>query len=238
VSLATTGDLVASAASAGSAVLAFNVITIEHAEGVADGVERAGIAAVLQISENTVRFHGGRIAPLLSACGQIAIHSSAPLAIHLDHFQDVTLVDEAIETAAELGATSIMVDAAHLPYRDNVDRTRTFAKRAHAAGLWVDAEIGGKGGQKKDAHALGARTDPDEAAAFAEETGVDGLAVAVGSSHAMTTRDAHLDLDVITRLAASVANRSFLSANAETTDPCKYLAAGRPAAPLPQRVAR
>jgi len=287
VSLATTGDLVASAASAGSAVLAFNVITIEHAEGVADGVERAGVAAVLQISENTVRFHGGRIAP-------IAIHSSASLAIHLDHFQDVTLVDEAIESAAELGATSIMVDAAHLPYRDNVDRTRTFTKRAHAAGLWVEAElgeIGGKAGQKKDAHALGARTDPDEAAAFAEETGVDGLAVAVGSSHAMTTRDAHLDLELITRLAASVAIplvlhgssgvpddqlrqavdagirklnvgtalnvaytaaiRNFLSANAEATDPRRYLAAGRQAigdtvadlclavaAPLPERVAR
>jgi fructose-bisphosphate aldolase class II len=162
----------------------------------------------LVASAASVRFHGGRIAPLLSACGQIAIHSSASLAIHLDHFQDVTLVDEAIETAAELGATSIMVDAAHLPHRDNVDRTRTFARRAHAAGLWVEAElgeIGGKAGQKKDAHALGARTDPDEAAAFAEETGVDGLAVAVGSSHAMTTRDAHLDLELITRLAASVA---------------------------------
>jgi fructose-bisphosphate aldolase class II len=169
VSLATTGDLVASAASAGSAVLAFNVITIEHAEGVADGVELAGVAAVLQISENTVRFHGGR------------------------------------------GATSIMVDAAHLPYRDNVDRTRTFAKRAHAAGLWVEAElgeIGGKAGQKKDAHALGARTDPDEAEACAEETGVDGLAVAVGNSHAMTTRDAHLDLELCRAVAAPLPERA------------------------------
>jgi fructose-bisphosphate aldolase, class II len=207
VSLATTGDLVASAASAGSAVLAFNVITIEHAEGVADGVERAGVAAVLQISENTVRFHGDRIAPLLTACAQIATHSSAPLAIHLDHLQDVTLLNEAIKTAADFGGTSIMVDAAHLPYRDNVEATRTFTKRAHAAGLWVEAElgeIGGKAGQMEDAHAPGARTDPDEAAAFAEETAVDGLAVAVGSSHAMTTRDARLDLELIDRLASSV----------------------------------
>ena len=92
------------------------------------GITRREIGQRLSISENTVRFHGGRIAPLLTACAQIATHSSAPLAIHLDHFQDVTLVDEAIETVAELGGTSIMVDAAHLPYRDNVDRTRTFAK--------------------------------------------------------------------------------------------------------------
>jgi fructose-bisphosphate aldolase class II len=60
VTLAATADLVASAASTGTAVLAFNVITIEHAEGVADGAERAGAATILQISENTVRFHGGR----------------------------------------------------------------------------------------------------------------------------------------------------------------------------------
>jgi fructose-bisphosphate aldolase class II len=208
MTLAATADLVASAAETGIAVVAFNVITLEHAEGIADGAERAGVAAVLQISENTIRFHGGRIAPLLAACAQIATHSSAPLSIHLDHFQDVALIDAAIETAAALGATSIMVDAAHLPYRDNVDRTRTFTERAHAAGLWVEAElgeVGGKDGQRKDAHAPGARTDPDEAAAFTAQTAVDGLAVAVGSSHAMTTRDATLDIELIEKLTASVA---------------------------------
>jgi fructose-bisphosphate aldolase class II len=208
VTLASTADLVASAAETDTAVLAFNVITLEHAEGIADGVERAGVTAVLQLSENTVGFHGGRIAPLLGACAQIATHSSAPLSIHLDHFQDVTLINEAIETAAELGASSIMIDAAHLPYRDNVQHTRTCTERAHAAGLWVEAEIGevgGKDGQRKDAHAPGARTDPDEAAAFADETAVDGLAVAVGSSHAMTTRDATLDIELIEKLTVAVA---------------------------------
>jgi fructose-bisphosphate aldolase class II len=207
VTLTATADLVASAAGTGTAVLAFNVITLEHAEAIADGTERAEADAVMQLSENTIRFHGGRIAPLLAACAQIATQSSAALSIHLDHFKDVALIDEAIETAAALGATSIMVDAAHLPYRDNVDRTRAFTARAHAAGLWVEAElgeVGGKDGRRKDAHAPGARTDPDEAAAFTAETEVDGLAVAVGSSHAMTTRDARLDIELIEKLAASV----------------------------------
>ena len=204
MTLATTADLVASAAAEDTAVLAFNVITIEHAEGIADGVERAGVAALMQVSENTVRFHGGRIAPLVSACAHIAARSSASLAVHLDHFQDVTLITEAVDTAAELGVTSIMIDAAHLSYRDNVDRTRSLVRNAHEAGLWVEAELGEIGG-KGDAHVLGARTDPDEAAAFAEETGVDGLAVAVGSSHAMTTRDARLDVELIHELAARVA---------------------------------
>jgi fructose-bisphosphate aldolase, class II len=207
VTLVATADLVTTAAETDTAVLAFNVITLEHAEGIADGIERAGTDAVLQISENTVRFHGGRIAPLLAACAHIATHATVPLSIHLDHFQDVALINDAIDTAADLGASSIMIDAAHLAYRDNVDRTRTFTEHAHAAGLWVEAElgeVGGKDGRRKDAHAPGARTDPDEAAAFVAETAVDGLAVAVGSSHAMTTRDATLDIELIEKLAAAV----------------------------------
>jgi fructose-bisphosphate aldolase, class II len=203
VTLATTADLVASAEADDTAVLAFNVITIEHAEGIADGVERAGVPALMQVSENTVLFHGGRIAPLVSACERIAARSSAAFALHLDHFQDVTLLTEAVNTAADLGVTSIMVDAAHLPYRDNVDRTRSFVERAHAAGLWVEAELGEIGG-KGGAHDFGARTDPGEAASFAEATRVDGLAVAVGSSHAMTTRDPEVDIELIEKLSASV----------------------------------
>jgi fructose-bisphosphate aldolase class II len=203
VTLAATADLVASAIAEGTAVLAFNVITIEHAEGIAEGAERAGVAALLQVSENTVGFHGGRIAPLVSACARIAAQSSEPLAIHLDHFRDVALITEAIDTAGDLGVSSIMVDAAHLPYRDNVELTRAFVQDGHRTGLWMEAELGEIGG-KGGAHDFGVRTDPDEAAVFADETDVDGLAVAVGSSHAMTSRDAQLDIDLIHRLAARV----------------------------------
>lgn len=205
VTLAATADLVASAIAGDTAVLAFNVITVEHAEGIAEGAERAGVAALLQVSENTVLFHGGRIAPLVAACARIAAQSSEPLAIHLDHFRDVALIAEAIDAAGGLGVSSIMVDAAHLPYRDNVERTRAFAQDGHRAELWVEAELGEVGG-KGGAHDFGVRTDPDEAVVFADETGIDGLAVAVGSSHAMTSRDAELDIDLIHRLAARVAS--------------------------------
>ncbi|MEU0496928.1 class II fructose-bisphosphate aldolase [Mycobacterium sp. NPDC006124] len=203
MSLAATADLVAAAVADGTAVLAFNVITLEHAEGIAEGAEQAGVAALLQLSENTIRFHGGQLAPLVSACAGIAAQSSAPLAIHLDHVTDVTLISEAIGSAAGLGVSSIMVDAAHLSYDDNVERTHGFVDLAHRAGLWVEAELGEVGG-KGGAHDFGVRTDPAEAASFAGATGIDGLAVAVGSSHAMTTRDAALDVDLIGRLAAQV----------------------------------
>jgi fructose-bisphosphate aldolase class II len=203
VTLAATADLVAAATAQGAAVLAFNVVGLEHAEGIAEGAERAGAAVLMQISENTVSYHGGALSPLVSACAHIAAHSSAALAVHLDHFQDDLLITEGIDTAAGLGVTSIMVDAAHLPYDDNVEHTRAFTRRAHEAGLWVEAELGEIGG-KGNAHAAGVRTDPDEAAAFAAATGVDALAVAVGSSHAMTTRDARLDHELIGRLAAAL----------------------------------
>jgi fructose-bisphosphate aldolase, class II len=206
VTLTATADLVATAAETRTAVLAFNAITLEHAEGIAEGAERAGVGLLMQVSENTVKFHGGRIAPLVSACAHIAKRSSAPLAVHLDHFQDDALIVDAITTAAGLGVSSIMIDASHLPYQRNVDQTRSFTHQAQAAGLWVEAELGEIGGKDHTAtaHASGARTDPAEAVAFAEQTGVDGLAVAVGSTHAMTSRDASLDIALIHELAGSV----------------------------------
>jgi fructose-bisphosphate aldolase class II len=207
VTLVATADLIAAATEARSAVLAFNVITLEHAEGIAEGAERARVPAVMQVSENTVKFHGGRISPLVSACTHIASRSSTPLAVHLDHFQDEALLDEALETASDLGVTSIMIDAARLPYQRNVEQTRSFARRAKSAGLWVEAELGEIGGKDHGpvpAHQSGARTDPAEAVTFVQQTGVDGLAVAVGSAHAMTTRGASLDLALIRELADRV----------------------------------
>jgi fructose-bisphosphate aldolase class II len=207
VTLASTAALVAAAGSKQAAVFAFNVITIEHAEGIAEGAERAGEAVLFQVSENTVGFHGGRIAPLVSACARLAEACAVPIAVHLDHFQDTGLLAEAVDTAAALGVSSIMIDAAHLPYRDNVERTRSFTDAAHRAGLWVEAElgeIGGKGQGTVSAHTAGVRTDPAEAVAFAEQTGVDGLAVAVGNTHAMATRDARLDIALIRQLADRV----------------------------------
>jgi fructose-bisphosphate aldolase class II len=100
-----------------------------------------------------------------------------------------------------------MFDAGALPYDDNVAATRAAAEWAHGAGVWLEAElgyVGGKPDQPRSAHAAGVRTDVGEAVAFVRATGVDALAVAVGSSHAMTTRSARLDHDLIARLRDAV----------------------------------
>jgi fructose-bisphosphate aldolase class II len=96
-----------------------------------------------------------------------------------------------------------MFDAAKLDYDANVAATKVAADWAHQRGMFLEAELGEVGG-KDGAHAPGVRTDPAEAAAFVAATGVDALAVAVGSSHAMSERTASLDFDLIARLRSAV----------------------------------
>lgn len=177
---------------------AFNVIALEHAEAIASAAEAVGCPAVLQISENTVRYHGG-VRPLALACLQIAQDSTAALAVHLDHATS----HELIRAAVQAGVRSVMYDGSRLGYDENVRSTADIASWCRERGVFAEAELGEVGG-KDGAHAPGVRTDPDEAVAFVAATGVDALAVAVGSSHAMHTCDAVLDEDLIARLAAKV----------------------------------
>jgi fructose-bisphosphate aldolase class II len=203
VTTASTRELLGLAAASGGAVPAFNVITLEHAEGVVAGLSRAGSTGILQVSERALLFHGEPHTPILAACARLIAAADVPIALHLDHIQDAALATALIDSAHEFDIASIMVDFASLDRDANVKSTREAVARAHQGGLFVEAELGEIGG-KDGAHAHGARTDPDDAAEFVGETGVDALAVAIGSSHAMTSRTASLDLDLLARLASSV----------------------------------
>ncbi|MFF7216294.1 ketose-bisphosphate aldolase [Streptomyces sp. NPDC008238] len=197
--LVPTAELVRAAYADGCGIGAFNVITLEHAEAVVAGAEAAGRPAVCQISENAVRFHGGALAPIARATAAVAESAAVPVGLHLDHVTD----EDLLRRAADCGFGSVMYDGSALPHDRNVAATRAAADRAHDRGLWLEAELGEIGG-KDGVHAPGARTDPAEAAAFVAATGIDALAVAVGSSHAMTTRTARLDHDLIARLRGAV----------------------------------
>jgi fructose-bisphosphate aldolase, class II len=204
VPLTTTGELVTRAAAHRSAVASFNIITLEHVEAVIAGAESANAPVVLQVSENAVKFRHGRLLPLARAAVAAAERATVPVALHLDHVQSDTLLRQ----APDAGFGSVMYDASRLPYADNLAATRAAVDWAHTRGLWIEAElgeIGGKGGQAApDAHAPGARTDPDRARAFVADSGVDALAVAIGTTHAMTTRTAALDHALLGRLAAAL----------------------------------
>ena len=198
MTLAALAPVLAAARAAGHAVAAFNVIQIEHAEAYATAAEQSRLPVVMQISENCVRYHGA-LRPLAAATLAIAEACTQPVVVHLDHAEDTELVDEAVR----LGLTSVMYDGSRLPDDTNRATTRRVVALCHAAGISVEAELGEVGG-KDGVHAAGARTDPADAARFVADTGVDALAVAVGSSHAMTERTALLDTDLIAELRAAV----------------------------------
>lgn len=202
--LAATGELVTWAATERTAVAAFNIITLEHVEAVVAGAESVDAPVILQVSENAVKFRGGRLLPLARAATAAAEQASVPVALHLDHVQS----DGLLRQAHDAGFSSVMYDASRLPYAENLTATRTAAQWAHDQGLWIEAELGEVGGKKGrpplDAHAPAARTDPAEARAFVADSGVDALAVAIGSVHAMTTRTAALDHDLLKRLTAAL----------------------------------
>lgn len=196
--LAPMSDVIAAPAAQGRGLGAFNVIQLEHAEAIVAGAERAGAPVVLQVSENCVAYHGA-LAPIGRAVLALGRAATVPVVVHLDHATSADLVREAVA----LGFGSVMFDASALPHEANVAGTAEVAARCRGEGVWVEAELGEIGG-KDGVHAPHARTDPEEAAGYVAATGVDALAVAVGTSHAMLTRDTVLDLALIARLRAAV----------------------------------
>jgi len=216
--LSSTADIVAAARRDGRGVGAFNVVQLEQAEAIVAGAAEAQAPVILQISENTVRYHGG-LEPVALATLAVARHAGVPVAVHLDHAESPALVHEAVR----LGFTSVMFDASRLPYEANVAATAQVAAHCHARAVWVEAELGEVGG-KDGAHRPGAV----QAAGFVSATTVDALAVAVGTSHAMPTRDANLDFDLIRRLRAYVAVPLVLhgSSGVPDADLARAIAAG------------
>lgn len=191
-------DIVRASARARRGIGAFNVVHLETAEALVSASERVNRPVILQISQNCVDFHGG-LEPLATAVLSLARSARTPVAVHLDHAERIELVQEAIA----LGFGSVMFDGSALEDAANTERTRSVVRLAHAVGVAVEGEIGAIGG-KGHPHDPGVRTSPEEAVRFVRETGVDTLAVAVGSTHAMAGRTASLDLALIVDIRAAL----------------------------------
>ena len=170
---------------------AFNVITLEHAQAIVWAAERQDAPVILQLSENALAYHRDATA-IAGAMATIAKQSAARCVLHLDHITQENLAHD----AARWGFSSVMWDSSALPLNENLSSTRNIVHWAHERDIWVEAELGTIGG-KDGAHVAGVRTNPQEAQAFVEATQVDALAVAVGSSHAMTMKEAVLDIALI-----------------------------------------
>ncbi|MEV0699896.1 class II fructose-bisphosphate aldolase [Saccharopolyspora sp. NPDC050389] len=189
-----TGAL-AEAARTRRALPGFVAYNLETVQALVSAAERTDRPVLLQAGASAFRHAGRDLLAQLAVSAAAA--STAEIGVHLDHSRDL---DE-ITTCIEAGYTSVMIDGSHLSFSDNIALTRTAVRRAHDAGVWVEAELGAIAGNEDvstDAEA-GAMTDPRQAAEFVAATGVDALAVAVGNVHGFTDRPVALDLD---RLAA------------------------------------
>lgn len=187
------------------AVGSFNILDLDMALAVLDAADETGIPAVIGIA---ARHYSAIQAPRLIPSLQRAIEScSQPVALHLDHAapDELDLVREALDA----GFTSIMVDGSRLPLAENIAITRKVVELCRPYGVDVEGELGAIAGQEGSANTVGSGqdlpyTDPEEARAFADETGVGALAIAVGTAHGLYKHEPHIDLATISRIAALI----------------------------------
>lgn len=163
------------------AIGAYNINNMEQTLGLFKGHVKAQAPFIVQISKGARKYAGVKMLEALLRAAQ-EMYPEAIFAVHLDHGDEATCYD-CIDSGFY---SSVMIDASHHPFAENVAITRRVVERAHAKGVSVEAELGMLGGVEEDItldekHAL--LTDPDEAAAFVAQSGCDSLAVAIGTSH-------------------------------------------------------
>jgi fructose-bisphosphate aldolase, class II len=176
-----TGGTILTAARAGKyGVGAFNTNNLEITQAVLETAEALKSPVILQISEGARKYAGTE--SLAHMIADMAGRVSVPVAIHLDHGSTF----ESCETAIDAGFTSVMIDASHDAFDENIRITKDVVDMAHARGVTVEAELGRLGGIEEHVNVSAEDaflTDPQEALEFIERTGIDYLAVAIGTSH-------------------------------------------------------
>jgi len=199
--LVTSKQLLERAAQDHFAVGAFNANNMEQVQAIVEAANEERAPVILQVSQGAIRYAG-----LDFAAGMVKIAASLasiPVVLHLDHGTDY----EQNVRCLHAGFTSLMFDGSKLSFEQNVAITKKISEIAHIVNIPVEAELGrvvqsGDKLTKEQVEAL--MTDPDEAAEFLRQTGCDSLAVAVGSVHAMLSRDAELEIDRIQRIYEKV----------------------------------
>ncbi|MFW5991806.1 MAG: class II fructose-1,6-bisphosphate aldolase [Halanaerobiaceae bacterium] len=178
------------------AIAAFNIHNMETAQGVLEGAAEEKAPVMIATTPGTLR-HAG-VATIAAIVKTAAEDYDIPVALHLDHCPSYEIIVKAIRN----GYTSVMIDSSELPYEENVAMVQDVVKVGHAAGVQVEGELGRIGGTEDDItvdEREAALTVPEEAADFVEKTGIDTLAVAIGTAHGVYKGEPKLDFD---RLAA------------------------------------
>lgn len=178
MALITTKEMFKKAYEGGYAIGAFNISDLEQLQGVLEGAKAKNSYVMIQASKSAIQYAGPHtlVEMVKAASDEIGVD----VALHLDHGPNF----EAVKSCIDAGFTSVMIDGSHFDFEENVRVTKEVVDYAHERGVVVEAELGVLAGVEdevsSDVHKY---TDPDEAVEFVERTGVDSLAIAIGTSH-------------------------------------------------------
>mgnify|MGYP000758154214 FL=1 len=162
------------------AVGQFNINNLEWTQAILDEAQALNAPVILGVSEGAGKYMGGWTVVYAMVKAYIeAKNITVPVALHLDHGTSF----EVCKAAIDAGFTSVMIDASHYPFEENIEMTKKVVEYAHAHGVSVEAELGKVGGQEDNIVAESMYADPEECKILVEKTGIDCLAPALGSVH-------------------------------------------------------
>lgn len=200
--LVSSTPLLVEARAQGYGIVAFNVHTLEMLQAVVEAAESCRAPVIIQTTVGTVKHLG--MDYIVAAAQVAARRASVPIALHLDHCQDLTLIQQCIEA----GYTSVMIDASKLQFEHNVERTKEVVAYASRRGVNVEAELGKIGGVEDDIvvnEADAMLAVPEECEQFLALTGVPTLAPAIGTAHGIYKGEPNIDFKRIEQIASRVA---------------------------------
>ena len=208
MALVTTKEMFEKAFQGGYAIGAFNINNMEIVQGVVAAAKAQNSAVILQVSKSALKYaHPKYLKAMVDAAVE---ETGLDIALHLDHGPDLETCKECIEC----GFTSVMFDGSHYDYEENVAKTKEVVEYAHARGVVVEAELGKLAGVEDDVKVDAANatyTDPDQAVDFVKRTGVDSLAIAIGTSPGAYKfkGDAKLDFDRLEIITKKLEDAGF-----------------------------
>ena len=176
------------------AITGFNVFGYEDAYAVVKAAETLDMPVILMANKVAVAHMPVKI--LGGILTEVARKAKVPVCVHLDHSDSL----ENIKKGIAAGFTSVMLDASQKPYEENAQMTKEVVEEAHKTGVSVESEIGSVGYSDSAAGVQTQYTEPEMAKRFAEETGVDALAISIGNVHRMTTQTVHLQFDRLAQI--------------------------------------
>lgn len=195
--LVTVAELLKEAEKGGYAVGAFNCNNMEIVQAIIEAAEKEKAPVIIQASQGAIKYAG---IEYITAMSKLAAEmASVPVALHLDHGTSFEQVMKCIR----YGFTSVMIDGSKLPFEENIALTKKVVDVARAVGVSVEAELGKIGGTEDDISVSEREaffTDPEEAKVFVEKTGVDSLAVAIGTAHGQYKGEPKLDFDRLKKI--------------------------------------